>query len=169
MEKNARTEGQGMQMISFNVGEQEYGVDIHSVKEVIRQGEITPLPRAPSFLKGVINLRGDVIPIIDLRERFALEAGSYSEASRVIVVEIGEKSVGMVVDSVSHVIRVPEDHIEAAPTWLGGTSGEYVRGVARVEKRLVVLLNIDAILTTDEILEIAQSNAQPEPVLDRGL
>jgi purine-binding chemotaxis protein CheW len=158
-----------MQMISFTVGEQEYGVDIQSVKEVIRQGEITALPRAPSFLKGIINLRGDVIPIVDLRERFALQAGTYSEASRVIVVEVGEKSVGMVVDRVSHVLRVSEDRIEAAPAWLGGTNSDFVRGVARVDERLVVLLDMEAVLTSDEMLQIARVEGQPEPALDRGL
>jgi purine-binding chemotaxis protein CheW len=169
MEKaKEKTEGRGTQMITFTVGAQEYGVDIQSVKEVIRQGEITPLPRAPSFLKGVINLRGDVIPIVDLRERFALQAGTYTESSRVIVVEVGEKSVGMVVDRVSHVIRVPEDRIEDAPAWLGGTRNEFVRGVARVDERLVVLLDMTAVLSSDEMQQIARVETA-EPAFDKGL
>ncbi len=163
------TKDQSMQMISFAVGGEEFGVDIQTVKEVIRIGEITPLPRAPAFLKGVINLRGDVIPIIDLRERFGLASEAYSEMTRVIVTEIGEKSVGMVVDRVSHVIRVAQSQIEAAPPWLGGLTGEYVRGVARVEKRLIVLLNMDTILTTDEMIEIDRSAKSLEPALDRGI
>lgn len=165
----SQSSGSGMQMISFDVGGDDFGIDIHAVKEVIRLGEITPLPRAPSFLKGVINLRGDVIPIIDLREKFGLAGQAYTDMTRVIVAELGEKSVGMVVDRVSHVIRVAPDQIEAAPAWLGGLTEEFVRGVARVDRRLIVLLNVDTILTTDEMLEIVRSQKTLEPVLDRGI
>jgi purine-binding chemotaxis protein CheW len=159
--------GQTIQMISFSVGAEEYGIDIQTVREVIRNHRITPLPRAPSFLKGVINLRGGVIPIVDLRERFGFDDKESTNESRVIVVEIGGKPVGMVVDSVSHVLRIATSQIEEAPDWVGGLTNAYVRGIVRVEEKLVVLLNIDSLLTGAELQEIARSQKTPEPVADR--
>jgi len=94
------------QLISFSMGNEDYGVDIQTVKEVIRFKAITRLPKAPDFVKGVINLRGDIIPIIDLRERFGMEQKEYTDMTRVIVVEVDGRSIGTVVDSVSHVIRI---------------------------------------------------------------
>jgi purine-binding chemotaxis protein CheW len=117
------------QLISFVVGGEDYGIDIQRVKEVIRIREITKLPKCPVFVKGVINLRGDVIPIIDLREKFGLPHEEYTDMTRVIVVEVDEKSIGMVVDSVSHVIRLSEDEIEPPPPLIGGLSSEFRRKV----------------------------------------
>lgn len=142
------------QMISFSVGGEEYGIDIRTVKEVIRVGSITALPKAPSFVKGVINLRGDVIPIIDLRDKLGFDDKLSGETARIIVVEVEEKSIGMIVDSVSHVFRLAPEQIEAAPDWLGGFTREYLKGIARLEERLIVLLKIDSILTSDEKLEL---------------
>ncbi len=138
------------QMISFAISDEDYGVDIQTVKEVIRKKEITRLPKAPAFVKGVINLRGDVIPIIDLRERFNMEQQEYTNMTRVIVVEVDGRSIGMVVDSVSHVIRIGQGQIEPPPPCVGKVSGEYIRGVGKVEEKLIVLLNIDHILTSEE-------------------
>jgi purine-binding chemotaxis protein CheW len=155
MEKQVKGIGEMLeQIISFNVGKEEYGVEIQTVKEVIRLREITRLPKAPTFVKGVINLRGDVIPIIDLREKFSLEEEDYTEKTRVIVVEVEGKSIGMVVDSVSHVARLAEDQIEPPPSLVGGLSGEYIRGVGKLGERLIVLLNIDRILSTEEKIEL---------------
>jgi purine-binding chemotaxis protein CheW len=151
------------QLISFVVGGEDYGIDIQRVKEVIRIREITKLPKCPVFVKGVINLRGDVIPIIDLREKFGLPHEEYTDMTRVIVVEVDEKSIGMVVDSVSHVIRLSEDEIEPPPPLIGGLSSEFIRGVGKLGENLIILLDIDSILTTEEKLELEQME---EPVLD---
>jgi purine-binding chemotaxis protein CheW len=124
-------EGDLSQLISFMVGEEEYGLDILRVKEVIRVREITRLPKAPSFVRGIINLRGDVIPIIDLRDKF-----------------------GMVVDSASQVVRIPADQIDPPPPIVGGLSAEYVHGVGKLDDRLVILLDIDRILTATERLAL---------------
>jgi purine-binding chemotaxis protein CheW len=139
-----------MEMITFAVGDQDFGTDIRSVREVIRPREITPLPRASASLKGVINLRGDVIPIVDLREKLGLPAAADTGEMRVIVMELGEKAVGVVVDRVSHVTRVPEDSVETAPASLAGGAGRYVRGVVQAGERLVILLHVEAVLSTDE-------------------
>ncbi len=142
------------QLISFAISDEDYGVDIQTVKEVIRHREITRLPKAPAFVKGVINLRGDIIPIIDLRERFGMDQQEYTNMTRVIVVEVEGRSVGMVVDSVSHVIRIEEGQIEPPPPCVGKKSEEYIRGVGKVDEKLIVLLHITRILTAEEKIEI---------------
>jgi purine-binding chemotaxis protein CheW len=142
------------QIISFVVGKENFGVHIQDVKEVIRIREITSLPKAPDFVKGVINLRGDVIPVIDLREKFAMSLEDYTDMTRVIVVEVDDKSIGMVVDSVSHVLRIGRDQIEPAPPLVGGLAGEYIRGVGKLDENLIILLNIERILTTEEKIEL---------------
>ena len=142
-------------LISFIVGDEEYGLDILRVKEVIRIREITRLPRAPSFVKGIINLRGDVIPIIDLRDKFGLEHQDYTSKTRVIVVDVDDRLVGMVVDAASQVVRMPRDRIEPPPPIAGGLSAEFIRGVGKLDERLIILLNIDRILSTQEKVALA--------------
>ena len=159
MKKNAAEDYQD-QIISFRVGDEEYGLEILSVREVIRIKEITRLPKAPDFVSGVINLRGDVIPIIDLRKKFGLSFKQYSEMTRVIVVEVDDKLMGMVVDSVSHVIRIGQDQIVPPPTLVGGITADYIRGVGKIDERLIVLLNIGKILTSEEKIEIEKIHVQ---------
>ena len=142
------------QMINFCIGTEQYGVDIRKVREVIQLGEITPLPHAPDFVKGVINLRGDVIPVINLREKLGMAEERDTLADRVIVVEIGEKLVGMIVDAVSRVVRIAAAQLETAPLWLGGLTEDYMAGVVRLPDRLIVVLNAEAILTSGEKLEL---------------
>ncbi len=154
--KQFELEGDLNQLISFVVGNEEYGLDILQVKEVIRIREITRLPKAPSFVKGIINLRGDVIPIIDLRDRFGLEHKEYTTTTRVIVVDVDEKLVGMVVDEASQVMRVPADQIDPPPPIVGGLSAEYIKGVGKLDERLIILLNIDRILTAGEKVELKE-------------
>jgi purine-binding chemotaxis protein CheW len=152
--KLRETEGDLTQLISFLVGDEEYGLDILRVKEVIRVRAITRLPRAPSFVKGIINLRGDVIPIIDLRDKFGLEHREYTAMTRVIVVDVDNRLVGMVVDAASQVVRVPADHIDPPPPIVGGLSAEFIKGVGKLEERLIILLNIDRILSSEEKVEL---------------
>ncbi len=174
MEEKKRAQerdGELSQLISFVVGDEEYGLDILRVKEVIRIREITRLPRAPSFVKGIINLRGDVIPIIDLRDRFGLEHKDYTETTRVIVVDVDGKLVGMVVDAASQVVRIPNDQIDPPPPIVGGLSAEYIRGVGKLDERLVILLNIERILSQQEKVELKrmeiEETAEQEAVLSK--
>jgi len=163
-------EGELNQLISFIVGEEEYGLDILRVKEVIRIREITRLPRAPSFVKGIINLRGDIIPIIDLRDKFGLERQDYTAMTRVIVVDVDSRLIGMVVDAASQVVRIPADQIEPPPPIVGGLSVEFIKGVGKLDERLVVLLNIARILSTQEKVELARlGNLAQAPVREAAL
>lgn len=154
-------EGEISQLISFMVGDEEYGLDILRVKEVIRVREITRLPRAPSFVKGIINLRGDVIPIIDLRDKFGLAAAEQTAMTRVIVADVDGKLVGMVVDAASQVVRVPAAQIDPPPPIIGGLSAEYIRGVGKLDDRLIILLNIDRILSQEEKVQLQHMEREP--------
>jgi purine-binding chemotaxis protein CheW len=153
------------QLISFTVGAEEYGLELSRVKEVIRMRQVTWLPKAPASVKGVINLRGDVIPIVDLRERFALAAQTQTAMTRVIVVEVQGRMVGMVVDVANQVVRVPADQFDPPPSVMGGTDRGYVTAVGKLGDRLVVMINVDRILSTDEIDQIEGSLAAAEPGL----
>jgi len=149
--KDRKGTGDLKQFISFSIGEEEYGLELLRVKEVIRIREITWLPKAPSFVKGIINLRGDVIPVIDLRERFGLGARETAASARVIVVEVEQRLIGMVVDSASQAVRIPADQIDPPPPMLGGFSQEFITGVGKLDDKLIILLNTDAILTMEEM------------------
>ena len=146
------------QIITFKIADEEYGLEILRVKEVIQLKEITKLPKTQQWVKGIINLRGDVIPIIDLGSKFGIK-GEKAGSGRVIVVEVDKKSMGMLVDSVSHVIRIDGDQIDSMPLF-GGTTGSYVRGVAKMGDRLIVLINIDKILTAEEKIDLQKIKDQ---------
>lgn len=138
------------QFITFAVGSEAYGLELLRVREVIRVRDITWLPKAPEFVRGIINLRGDVIPIVDLRQRFGLRSVEETGHTRVIVVEMEGRLTGLVVDSASQVARIPADQIDPPPPLLDGSSNAFITGVGKLESSLVVLLNPDAILTAGE-------------------
>lgn len=141
--------------LTFSLAKEEYGIGILQVKEIIGMMPITSVPRTPDFVKGVINLRGKVIPVIDLRLRFAISETEYTERTCIIVVEIttsyGEMVIGIVVDSVSEVLNIKEESIEDAPSFGTSLDSEYILGMAKLESGVKILLDIDKVLTSDEI------------------
>jgi len=139
-----------LQLVSFKLREEEFAVDILQVQEIIRLQEITNVPNAPAFVEGVINLRGRVIPIIDLRKRFALESVDHSKSTRIIVVMIDNVNVGLIVDEVSEVLRIPEDTVEPPPPIVAGIESDYIKGVGKLEDRLLILLDLGKILSQRE-------------------
>ncbi|WP_139488966.1 chemotaxis protein CheW [Brevibacillus dissolubilis] len=143
-----------VKVIVFRLGEEEYGVEVNQVKSIEKLEHITRVPRTPRFVKGVINLRGVVTPIIDLRSRFNLTEATHTETTRVIIVAVGELEVGLIVDSANDVIDIPVNAIEPPPEVVGGVEAAYLRGVAKLEKRLLILLNLDKVLNTDEIKQL---------------
>ena len=155
------------QLISFRVGVEEYGLELLRVKEVVRMRQITWLPKAPSCVKGIINLRGDIIPIVDLRDRFGLKSADSTAMTRVIVAEVEGRLVGMVVDSASQVIRVPSDQIDPPPLLMGEAARDFITGVAKIEGKLIVMIDSNRILSVEEMSEIAGSLAavSQEPAL----
>ena len=138
------------QLVTFALGREEYGVDIMRVQEIIRFQNVTRVPQMPAFIEGVINLRGTVIPVIDLRKRFELGSAGNTAQTRIVVVNVGNRTTGIVVDAVSEVLRLAEDQIEPPPPAVAGIGHEYLRGVGKVQGRLLILLDIDKILTANE-------------------
>ncbi len=140
-----------LQLVSFNIGSEEFGVDILKVQEINRMVEITKVPQAPHYVEGVINLRGKVIPIVDLRKRFNLELKEYDKDTRIVVVDINGNILGMVVDSVSEVLRLPANTIEPPPEIVTGINSEYIKGVAKLEDRLLIFLDLSKVIDISEM------------------
>jgi len=143
-----------LQLVSFNIGSEEFGVDILKVQEINRMVEITKVPQAPHYVEGVINLRGKVIPIVDLRKRFNLELKEYDKNTRIVVVDINGNILGMVVDSVSEVLRLPANTIEPPPEIVTGINSEYIKGVAKLEDRLLIFLDLSKVIDLSEMAGI---------------
>jgi purine-binding chemotaxis protein CheW len=127
----------------LDVADEAYGLSVRRVREIVRVPPITRVPNGPAFLEGVINLRGQVIPVLDLRRHLGLAVGEYTRRSRVIVAELGPYMVGMVADGVSQVVMVPTHDIKPPPSMIAGSQDGQVRGVARLGDRLVLLLDPD--------------------------
>ena len=142
------------QYVGFMMGSEHYGVDIMAVEEIIRSMDITPVPRAPSFVVGLINLRGRIIPVVDLRDRLKIPVAGASESMRIIVMKIDNRRLGFIVDKVEEVMHIAVNHIEEAPG-VASRSHHYVEGVARTKKGMVILLDILKIFTPDEHLQMS--------------
>ena len=139
-----------LQLVGFQLGNEEYGIDILKVQEINRVTDITKIPQSPDFVEGVINLRGNIIPIIDLRKRFRMPEREHDRQTRIVVGEIDDRTVGFIVDAVSEVIRLPVNTVEPPPPIVSGGKAEYIKGVGKLEDRLLMLLDIDKILTGSE-------------------
>lgn len=135
-----------IQLVTFRIGEEEFGVDILAVQEIIRMMQITMVPRAPEFIEGVINLRGKVIPVINMRTRFNKPTLDQDSNTRIVVMELENKIVGFLVDGVSEVLRIPESTVEDPPPVVAGIGAEYIRGIGKLDNRLLILLNLDNLL-----------------------
>lgn len=143
-----------MQFVIFNISNEEFAIDIKKVKEIIRVKKSTRIPQAPSFIQGVINLRGDVIPVVDLRKRFGLDATEITNETRTVIVEIRDDLLGLIVDAVTEVLRIDEEEIEPPPNNIAGLKAEYISGVGKVDERLLIILNIEKLLTSEERLKL---------------
>jgi len=139
-----------LQLVSFKIGAEEYGVNILKVQEINKMTTITKVPNAPEFVEGVINLRGRVIPIIDLRTRLGMERKEHTKDTRIIVVELAGKTVGFIVDSVNEVLRIPSNVTEVPPELVTGINSDYITAVGKLEDRLLILLDLDKVLKTEE-------------------
>ena len=140
-----------LKLIVFKLGREEYGMDILRVQEIKRMMGITRVPSTPSFIRGVINLRGSVLPVIDLRTRLGLAENDLTEAARIIVVLVNDGIVGFIVDEVVEVTTINTQDVEAAQTLSSGLSADFITGIAKADNRLYIMLNPDA------IVNIAQS------------
>ncbi|CUS98332.1 chemotaxis protein CheW [Candidatus Chrysopegis kryptomonas] len=154
---NTENYAEMLQLVSFKIGSEEFGVDILKVQEINRLVQITQVPNAPSFIEGVMNLRGKVVPIVNLRKRFGLSLKEYDKNTRIIVVDLNGKTVGFIVDSVSEVLRVSKNVVEPPPELVSGIDSEYITGIAKLEDRLLILLDLEKILTVEEKQTLKES------------
>ena len=138
------------QLVVFDLANEHYGVNIGAVESIIKMQPITAVPRAPSFVEGVTNLRGTVLPVIDLRQRFGLLAEEETKETRIVVVEMGGMTVGMVVDGVSEVLRVAEEDIEPPSPIVMTIDSAFITGIAKMDERLIILLDLGKVLSTGE-------------------
>ena len=150
---------ESLQLVSFVIGKEQFGVDILMVQEIIRMAPITPIPNAPEFIEGVINLRGHIIPVIDLRKRLRLPpAGDgHRENTRILIIDIQDRVTGFIVDSVSEVLKIQAQAIEPPPEIvMAGLKSQYIFGVCKLEERLLILLDFSKILQVEEIKKLMQ-------------
>ncbi len=144
----------GGKYLTFQLSNEEYGVEILKVREIIGVMDITAVPQMPIYMKGVINLRGKVIPVVDLRLKFGLPEAEHTEETCIIVVDVG-KEVGIIVDTVSEVLDVINENIEPAPAMGGSVDTAFILGMGKVGEDVKILLDIDRVLTTDELARVA--------------
>lgn len=135
-----------VQLVVFKLGREEYGVSILQVQEIKRMTDITRVPHTPDYITGVINLRGSVLPVVDLKKRLNLPAQANSDHTRIIIVKIDEVIVGMVVDAVSEVLAIDQDNIESPDAVVGGVAANFISGVGKLDNRLLILLNLEMII-----------------------
>ena len=158
VEKKERTDLDG-KFLTFVLGDEIYGIAILKAREIIGLMDITTVPQTPDYMKGVINLRGKVIPVIDLRKKFSMQEGVHTQETCVIVVEVNGSSIGLIVDSVSEVSDITGEEIENAPSFGQGIDTSFIMGLGKVKNKIIILLDIDAVLSTEE-LEMVEELAE---------
>ena len=158
--KSVRNENESsMQIVSFCLGDEEYGIQIGAVREIILMGDLTELPQTPPYLKGLINLRSTVIPIVDLKRRFGMPESPATDETRIIVVSVGGKTIGLIVDSVSEVLRLSQASVSPPPPTIAGLGPDYLVGLAQLEGRLLILLDIETVLQDESEGVVATTTA----------
>jgi len=145
--QGATRDDQLLQLVSFEIGNEEFGVDILKVQEINRMLQVTRVPNAPEYIEGVINLRGKVIPVVDLRKKLGLEPRDHDKNTRVIVMELRGRVVGFVVDAVREVLRIPRSVTEPPPTLAAGERADFITAVGKLDDRLLTLLDLDAMMS----------------------
>ena len=155
-------EEQEYQHVTFIIGEETYGVGVEKVKEIIGMTDITHLPNAAYFMEGVINLRGSVVPVVDLRKKFRMKTREYDNFTVIIIVEVKDRLIGMIVDSVSDVVNIPISSIQSTPHFRTKIKTDFIDGIGRVDDNLIILLDVDKILTEEE-METIESEVSDLP------
>jgi len=148
-----------IQVVSFRLADEEYGIEITKVQEIILVGAITRVPQTSKYIKGLINLRSTVIPIVDLRLRFGMPEQTPTDDTRIMVMNVSGKTIGIVVDAVSEVLRISKDQIAPPPPTVASLGHEYLTGLAKLEKRLLILLDVERILTDSHEISAAAAAA----------
>jgi purine-binding chemotaxis protein CheW len=156
-EKNGTESSEILQLVSFKICNEEFGVDILSVQEINRMSEITKMPNSPEYVEGVINLRGRVIPVVDLRTKLNFPRVEKNASSRIIIVEVSSRVIGFIVDEVSEVLRIPVGITEAPPSLTAGINSEFITSVAKLEDRLIILIDLERIFSAEDKKEFIET------------
>jgi len=135
-----------LQLVVFKLGREEYAISILQVQEIKKVTDITRVPHTPDYIKGVMNLRGSVLPVIELKKRLGLVLEDYTDDTRIIIVKVADVSVGMIVDAVSEVMAISQQNIESSSNVVGGIAETYVSGVGKLNNRLIIILNLEAVI-----------------------
>lgn len=143
-----------LQWVTFRLAGETYGVNVMQVQEVLRHSEIAPVPGAPAYVLGIINLRGNVVTVIDTRHRFGLESGELTENTRIVIIEADSHVIGILVDSVAEVVYLRESEIETAPNVGNDESAKFIQGVCHKNEELLILIELDKLLTDSEWAEV---------------
>jgi purine-binding chemotaxis protein CheW len=151
VQDRADTRADAGKYLTFVLGVEEYGIEILKVREIIGVMDITPVPRTPHYIKGVINLRGKVIPVIDLRLKFDMEEKEYTNETCIIVVDVQSVLIGIVVDTVSEVVDIVSDNIDPAPSFGSTVDTDFILGMAKIGDKVKILLDIDKVLSVEEL------------------
>ncbi|MEO5350085.1 MAG: chemotaxis protein CheW [Magnetococcus sp. YQC-3] len=148
-----------IQLVTFRLGGEKYGMDVHQVQEIIRYSEPTPIPNVPDFIRGVTNLRGTILPVLDLRIRFGMPTCDYSQAETAIILIAfaGRKQVGVIADAVADVLFFPRAQISPPPELFGQVDTAFIEGMGEIRNELVILLNLDKILSAEELKKYASA------------
>ncbi|MBL4591084.1 MAG: purine-binding chemotaxis protein CheW [Phycisphaerales bacterium] len=147
-----------LQLVTFKVGDEQFGVDILNVQEINRMMDLTQVPQSPPGVEGIINLRGRIIPVMSLRKRFGLTDVENSEQTRIVVVDVSGHTIGFIVDSVQEVLRIGSSTIEKTPPVSSGIDATYISGIARLENTLLILLDLHNLLPTETLNQVANLN-----------
>ncbi len=147
-----------LQLVSFKIGEEEFGVDINIVREINRMLPITKVPNTQDFIEGVVNLRGRIIPVIDLRVKLGLMKLEHGKNTRIVVVELKQQTIGFIVDEVNEVLRIPKSITEIPPELVGGVNNEFITAIGKLEDRLLILLDLEKIFSIAEFSLMESSN-----------
>lgn len=145
-----------LQIVSFRVDDKDYAVEISKIIEIIYYKAATPLPQSPEFIEGVVDLRGTVIPVLDLKKRLRMPSKTAGLPNHILIVHFGEKMVGIVVDEVKEVLHIEEGQIQSPQTWIKGGSSQYLRGVCKVHDQLIFILSMDQLLSDDEQAQLRE-------------
>lgn len=144
-----------VQLVTFRLKDETYGIDVMQVQEVLRVSEIAPVPGAAAYVLGIINLRGNVVTVVDTRNRFGLPTTAIDDASRIVIIESDEQVVGMLVDSVAEVVELHRSEIDAAPRVGNDESARYIQGIANLDDDLLIVVDLNQLLTEEEWSEVA--------------
>lgn len=157
---DSSTDDEQLQLVTFGVAGEEYAVDILSVQEINRMMEVTRVPQSPPEVEGVINLRGRIIPVIDIRMRFGMEKGERDQHSRIIVVEVGGRVLGFIVDRVNEVMRIRRSIVDTPPPMAGAAGADFIAGVGKLDDRLLLLLDLDRLFGAETLDAVDETLAK---------